>query len=110
MEVFVELGAVVRAECAAKRRGVVKHGIQHAAAFGEASAGAAMPPGSTPKSRSKTLRGLSSAGSGTPSREKASVVELFGWPVPELMDSSSDGKRVCFDVTSAMSWSHETVL
>jgi len=35
--------------------------------------------------------------------EKANVVELFGWPVPELMESSSEAKRVYFDVTSAMS-------
>ena len=33
-------------------------------------------------------------------------MELFGWPVPELMDSSSEAKRVCCDVTSAISWSH----
>ena len=57
---------------------------------------AATPPGSSPNSRSNTWRGLSSAGSGTPSREKASVVEFSGRPVPELMDSSSEGKRVCW--------------
>ena len=61
-----------------------------------------MPPGSSPNRRSKTVRGLSSAGNGTPSRENASVVELFGCPVPEAMESSSEAKRVCWPVTSAI--------
>jgi hypothetical protein len=50
------------------------------------------------------VRGLSSAGSGTPSREKARVVELFGWP-----GAGGDGKfqrgeaRLLREVTSAIS-------
>ena len=40
---------------------------------------------------------------------KGQRVEFSGRPVPELMESSSDGNRVCLPVTSAMSWSHETV-
>ena len=71
---------------------------------------AEMLPCSAPKRRSKMWRGLSSAGKGTPSREKARVQELFGCPVPALMDNSSEPKRVCFEVTSAISWSQEIVL
>ena len=58
-----------------------------------------MPPGSSPKRRWKTVRGLSSAGSGMPSPEKESVLELFGWPTPDAIESSSDPKRVWGEVT-----------
>jgi len=37
-----------------------------------------------------------------PSREKDSVFELLGWPTPDAIESSSDPKRVCGDVFSAI--------
>ena len=64
--------------------------------------GEAHPYVQSVRDRMKTVRGLSSAGRGTPSREKESVEELLGCPTPEEIDSSSDPKRVLGDVTSAM--------
>ena len=37
------------------------------------------------------------------------LAEFSGRPVPELMESSSDGKRVCKPVFSAITWSTEIV-
>jgi hypothetical protein len=44
-----------------------------------------------------------------PSRENESVLELFGWPTPDEIESSSDAKRVCGDVTSRSSGRTETL-
>ena len=45
-----------------------------------------------------------------PSRENARVSAPVVWPTPAVMESSSEGNRVWGDVTSAITWSQDTVL